>query len=75
VLDPKAGRGDRKLLARRQIVPVGNRKERDAVEIDAANARIGIEEDIEEEMSALVGPEPNRCPGKKQPNRRSALRT
>ena len=52
-----------------------DRKERDAVKIDRANARIRVEDDVEEEVPAFVRGQPDRRSRKEDAGCSNAIHT
>ena len=54
MLHPEARRGDHELLAPRQTAAMRDGKERDAVKVDAFDARVGVEDHVEEQVPGFV---------------------
>lgn len=63
VLHPEAGRRDHETLPLRDIAAVGDGEERDPVKVDALQARVRVEQQVDGEMPGLVREEGSRCPG------------
>jgi hypothetical protein len=51
---------------------VGHREERDTVELDPLETRIGIEDDVEQQMATLMCNQPDHG-SRKEPTDRSSL--
>ena len=62
LLNPEASRGDRRTPAAREIAAMRDGEERNAVKLDALDSRVGVEDHVEEQMTALVGGEPDQMP-------------
>jgi hypothetical protein len=50
---------------RREPAVVREREERDAVELDLLDARVGVEDDVEEQVAAFVGDQAGEAAGEK----------
>src|SRR5204863_768403 len=54
VLYPEAGRGDRELALRRQAAAMGDREERDPMEVHLGDPGVSLELQVEEKMAGFV---------------------
>ena len=54
---------------------MGDGEERNAAELDALDARIGVKDDVEQQMAALVSGETGERPRDKPPDRSSLIHT
>jgi hypothetical protein len=67
LLDPESRRVDHELAARREPLAVRDREERQAVKRHLLEARLRVEEAVEQQMAALVGRERHAGAGEKLP--------